>query len=111
MDGNELFAGLMGEGTDAGVVQIARQCALALALQLVELLLLSLALAAVFDGYLCACGPGKRQGAIRKAVAYEIGRRHCEAEERARAGGRVPRAPCPRVLRGRARRRVETGHT
>ena len=42
MDASEFFTGLIGEGADAGVVQVGRQLALALAFHLVDLLLLPL---------------------------------------------------------------------
>ena len=73
LNGAELFAGLVGKGSDVGVVQIAWKFALALALHLVDLLLLPLEIAAVFDVDLGAFSYGKRQVAISKAMAHEIG--------------------------------------
>ena len=81
LNGAELFAGLIGEGSDVGVVQIAWKFALALALYLVDLLLLPLEITAVFDVDLCAFSYGKRQVAISEAMAHEIGGMHRWAAE------------------------------
>ena len=81
LNGAELFAGLIGDGSDVGVVQIAWKFALALALYLVDLLLLPLEITAVFDVDLCSFSYGKRQVGIREAMAHEIGGMHRWAAE------------------------------
>ena len=72
----ELFAGFVGEGADAGVVQIGRQLALALAFHLIDLLLLPLQIAAVFDVNLRAFANLQRQVGVGQAVAHQISGMH-----------------------------------
>ena len=68
----ELFAGFIGEGADAGVVQVGRQLALALAFHLIDLLLLPLQVAAVLDVDLRSLAHRQGQIGIGQAVAHQI---------------------------------------
>ena len=69
MNGRELFAGFVGKSADAGVVEMGRQLALALAFHLIDLLLLPLQVAAVFDVDLGALAHGQGQIGIGQAMA------------------------------------------
>ena len=54
LNGSELFACLSRQGADAGVIKIGGEFAQTLAFDLIDLLLLALQVAAVFDVDLCA---------------------------------------------------------